>query len=110
MLAEAFVTKGAWISHLVLAEAVWVLASAYGHTRKVIAESVEMLLKHDTLSIQDAAVVSEALEHFRREKKVEFSDCLILETARKAGHVPVGRFERDFAKADDVQRIEKAND
>jgi predicted nucleic-acid-binding protein len=27
--ADAFVSKGAWVSHLVLAEAVWVLESVY---------------------------------------------------------------------------------
>ena len=27
--AEAFVAQGAWISHLVLVEAVWVLSSVY---------------------------------------------------------------------------------
>jgi predicted nucleic acid-binding protein len=36
---------------------------------------------------------------------VGFSDCLVLEIARKAGHLPVATFDRDFAKLDDVQRL-----
>jgi predicted nucleic acid-binding protein len=37
---------------------------------------------------------------------VEFSDCLVLEIARKAGHLPVGTFDRDFAKLADMQRLD----
>lgn len=56
------VRKGAWVSHLVLAEATWVLASAYGlgHAQLVIA--IEMLLNHAELTVQDADVVAAALE------------------------------------------------
>jgi predicted nucleic acid-binding protein len=36
---------------------------------------------------------------------VGFSDCLVLEIAGKAGHLPVAAFDRDFAKLDDVQRL-----
>jgi len=33
--------------------------------------------------------------------------CLMLETARKAGHVPLGTFDIPFSRLDDVQRIEQ---
>lgn len=36
---------------------------------------------------------------------VEFSDCLVLEIARKAGHLPVGTFNRNFAGLRDVHRL-----
>jgi predicted nucleic acid-binding protein len=29
---------------------------------------------------------------------VGFSDCLILEVARKSGHLPLGTFDRDLSK------------
>ncbi|HEX8151686.1 MAG TPA: PIN domain-containing protein, partial [Thermoanaerobaculia bacterium] len=41
--AEEFIGRGAWVSHLVLAEAVWVLATAYGFTREDIETAVSML-------------------------------------------------------------------
>jgi predicted nucleic acid-binding protein len=34
-----------------------------------------------------------------------FSDCLILEAARKAGHLPVGTFDRDLSKLDGAERL-----
>jgi predicted nucleic-acid-binding protein len=103
--ADQFVGKGAWISLLVLAETLWVLDSVYDLSRAQIATAVEMLLNHQDLTVQDPEVVASALRHYRSGSAVEFSDCLVLEIARKAGHLPVGTFDRNFAKLDDVQRL-----
>lgn len=103
--AETFISKGAWVSLFVLAETVWVLDSVYELTRTHIAKAVEMLLHHSELSLQDADVVTAALNHYRGRSPVEFSDCLLLEIARKAGHLPVATFDRSFAKLGDVQRL-----
>jgi predicted nucleic-acid-binding protein len=103
--AEAFVSRGAWVSHLVLAETFWLLDSVYDLTRAQIATAIEMLLNHRELSLQDADVVTAALDHYRRRPAVDFSDCLVLEIARKAGHLPVATFDRNFAKLNDVRRL-----
>jgi predicted nucleic-acid-binding protein len=89
----------------VLAETLWVLDSVYDLSRERIARAVEMLLNHRDLTLQDADVVTLALDHYRRRSVVDFSDCLVLEIARKAGHLPVGTFDRNFAKMADVQRL-----
>ena len=103
--AEEFVSNGAWVSHLVLAETLWVLDSVYDLSRERIATTVEMLLSHRDLTLQDADVVTSALDHYRRRSVVDFSDCLVLEIARKTGHLPIATFDRNFAKLDDVQRL-----
>ena len=103
--AETSIAKGAWVSQLVLAETLWVLDSVYDLSRAQIATVVEMLLNHSELSLQDADVVAAALAHFRGRAAVEFSDCLVLEIARKAGHLPVATFDRNFAKLDNVHRL-----
>ncbi len=51
--AAAFVARGAWVSHLVLAETTWVLAAAYAVAAPKIAKAVEMLLNHRELAVQD---------------------------------------------------------
>lgn len=103
--AEEFVAKGAWVSHLVLAETLWVLESVFELSHAQVVRAIEMLLNHRDLTLQDADVVSEALGHYRMRNKVGFSDCLVLEIARKAGHLPIATFDRDFARLDDVQRL-----
>lgn len=103
--AEEFVSKGAWVSHLVLAETSWVLDSVYDCTREDIAKAVEMLLNHEHLTLQDQDVVAAALEKFRQHKGVTFSDVLVLEIARKSGHIPLGTFDRNLAKLDGGKRL-----
>ena len=65
-----------------------------------------MLLNHQPLTIQDSDVVSAALDHFRRRPALGFSDCMLLEIARKAGHLPLGTFDRGFSKLPDAERIQ----
>ncbi len=103
--AESFIASGAWVSQLVLAETMWVLDAAYDRTPEQIATAAEMLLDHKNLSIQDADVVVSALAHFRKRPALGFSDCLVLEIARRAGHVPLGTFDRDLAKVDGAKRL-----
>jgi predicted nucleic-acid-binding protein len=103
--AESFISKGAWVSHLALVEATWVLAAVYELTHLEIATAVEMLLHHRDLTIQDSDTVAAALEHYRRRPTLGFSDCLILEVARKAGHLPLGTFDRDLGKLDGAEKL-----
>jgi predicted nucleic-acid-binding protein len=104
--AERFISSGAWVSHLVLAETVWVLAAIYGRKPAEVAAAVETLLGHETLTIEDPDVVGAALAQFRARPTLKFSDCLILEIARKAGHVPIGTFDKDLAKLSGVERVQ----
>lgn len=85
--AETFIAKGAWISHLVLAETLGVLDAVYERSAEQLTTAVEMLLNHKELTLQDADVVVTALDLFRARPTIGFSDCLVLEIARKAGHL-----------------------
>lgn len=103
--AEAFVARGAWVSHLVLVEAMWVLSSVYDRAPGDIATAVEMLLNHKELTVQDSDVVAAALVRFSKRPSLSFSDCLVLEVARKAGHLPLGTFDRELSRLDGAQRL-----
>jgi predicted nucleic-acid-binding protein len=103
--AEAFIAPGAWVPQIVLVEAMWVLVSVYELGPEKIATAVEMFLQHRDLTIQDADAVEAALVQFRKLPALGFSDCLILEVARKAGHLPLGTFDRDLGKLDGAQRL-----
>lgn len=103
--AEQFMAKGAWVSHLVLAETVWVLEAVYERTAAQLIAALELMLVHETLVLQDADTIRSALAHFREKPVLGFSDCLVLEIARKAGHLPLGTFDKALAKLGGAQKL-----
>ena len=103
--ADDYIAQGAWVSHLVLAETLWVLSAVYERSAERLIAVLEVLLAHKNIVLQDADVVAVALAHFRRRPALGFSDCLVLEIARKAGHTPLGSFDRALSKLDGVQKL-----
>lgn len=103
--AASFIASGAFVSHIALTEAMWVLESVYGRTAAQITATIERLLEHEELMLQDAQVVSRALGQFRARPKLGFSACLKLEVARQSGHLPLGTFDRDLGSLDGTERI-----
>jgi predicted nucleic-acid-binding protein len=103
--AEAFVERGAWVPQLALAEATWVLSAVYDLDARAIATAVEMLLNHRDLTLEGSEVVASAVEVFRKRPALGFSDCLMLEAARKAGHLPLGTFDRGLGRLEGVETL-----
>jgi hypothetical protein len=69
-----------------------------------------MLLNHRDLVLSNAETVIVALELFRvkptRVKPIlGFSECLMLQVARKAGHLPLGTFDRNLSKIDGTRKL-----
>jgi predicted nucleic-acid-binding protein len=84
---------------------VWVLDAVYNRTHGQLVAALELLLTHAQLTLQDEDAVSAALAQYRAHTALGFSDCLVLEVARKAGHVPLGTFDRRLAKLAGAQRV-----
>lgn len=103
--AESFVGGGAWVSHLVLAETTWVLSAVFARSSAQIAEAIGQLLEHETLVVQDPEVVAQALVQMKAKPALGFSDCLILEVARKAGHLPLGTFDRALGRLPGASKL-----
>jgi predicted nucleic-acid-binding protein len=103
--AEHFIQHGAWVPTLAVAEAIWVAKSVYDLAPMNQAKAIEMLLDHHALVLQDADIVGAALDLFKSRPSIGFSDCLILATARKAGHIPLATFDRNLAKVTGAQRL-----
>ena len=101
--AETYVQRGAWVPQLALAEATWVLSAVYELDARAIATAVDMLLNHRDLTLEGAEIVASALETFRKRPALGFSDCLMLEAARKAGHLPLGTFDRGLGKLEGAE-------
>jgi predicted nucleic-acid-binding protein len=103
--ADQFISAGAWVSHLVLMEAIWVLSTAVGLDANKIAHGIQMVIDHRALTLEDSDTVTAALAEFRRHSVLGFADCLILEVARKAGRLPLGTFDRPLARLQGVHKL-----
>jgi len=103
--ADAFIENGAWLSLLALAETIWVLDTVYQLNPSQLATAIEMLLDHKSLTVQDPDVAASALTLFRSKPTLGFSDCLLLALARKAGHLPLGTFDRRLGRFDGAERL-----
>ena len=103
--AESFIAKGAWVSVLALAETTWVLATVYELSSKDLVRAIEMLLSHRDLVLQEPETVAAALDQFRAKPTLGFSDCLMLQLARKAGHFPLGTIDRNLGKIEGTQKL-----
>ena len=103
--ADEFIASGAWVSLLVLAETVWVLGAVYERRTAQIIALLEVLLAHESLVLQDADTVAAALTSFKAKPKLGFSDCLVVEIARKAGHTPIGTFDKALAKLPGTENL-----
>ena len=103
--AESYIEGGVWASVLALAEATWVLVRVYGLSANDLATAIEMLLNNRNLVLQDSETIAAALQLFRSKPSLGFSDCVMLELARKAGHLPLGTFDRNLAKVEGVQKL-----
>jgi len=103
--AEKFVEGGAWISTLALAEATWVLSSTYKFGVEDLMMAIAMLLNHRDFVLQDSDAVAAALALFRARPSLGFSDCLMLALARKAGHLPLGTFDRNIGRVNGAHKL-----
>jgi predicted nucleic-acid-binding protein len=103
--AAEFVGRGAWVSHVVLTDAMWKLRKDYGKGHGDVADAIDMLLNHTDVTPEAPDVVAAALDQYRQKPSLGFSDCLILEIARKAGHLPLGTFDRYLGKLPGAHRL-----
>ncbi len=86
-----------FVSHLVLAETVWVLESCFDAGTEKIAQMLETLLRVDGIVIEQPELVWRALRRMHQDRG-DFSDTLITVLAGHAGCDVVYTFDRVAAK------------
>lgn len=85
-------SEGAWISTVVLVEVSWVLRVAYRFERAAIATALKRLLASEGVVIEDAPLISRALEAYETGT-ADFADYVILGSSRNANALPVLTFD-----------------
>jgi predicted nucleic-acid-binding protein len=101
---SAVATDGAFIPMVVLVELVWVLRVAYKFDRATIASTLRRLCNSQGVFVENDTTVSKALEQYE-QGSADFSDYVILETARRARALPVRTFDEPFARSADVEQV-----
>ncbi len=102
---EALRTGGIFLPAVVLIEVAWVLAQGAKFSRERILLELRRLTGIPGVSVEQAALVRRALDAYA-VSSADFSDCMILESARHAGALPVYSFDRRFARHSEVSLIE----
>lgn len=106
--AQAYIAAGVRVSTLALAETIWVLRSTYGQSAVDQVNALRMLLGNAQVAFEDRELVEAALEEFDGTPGLSFSDCLIVQSARKAGDT-LGTFDRKLAKVEGTELIGKSS-
>ena len=101
----ALADSGIFLPKIVLVETAWVLRSAYRFDSPTIAKTLGRLLELEGVKIEDEHEVRRALALFE-SGEADFSDFVIVESARQANELPVRTFDRRFAREDDVVILE----
>ncbi|MFI5302718.1 MAG: PIN domain-containing protein [Polyangiales bacterium] len=97
-LEEARSSGGAWIALVVAIETVWVLSSRYRFDRAQIVSCLRDLLDADAITFEHGDRVERALAAFA-SGSADFSDYVVLESARDAGALPLLTFDARPARA-----------
>ena len=94
-----------WVGAAAVLELVWVMSSQNRIGRTGIAAILGQLLTRDEIVIEQADVVQNALQLYRKGN-TEFSDCLIASSAKAAGCSRTVTFDRKAARDAGMQLIE----
>jgi predicted nucleic-acid-binding protein len=100
----AVTTTGAYVPLVVLVELVWVLRGAYKFDRATIVGALRRLIGSEGVIVENDATVLDALRQFE-QGNADFSDYVILETARRAGALPVRTFDERLARATGAELV-----
>nr|VFJ68858.1 MAG: Predicted nucleic-acid-binding protein, contains PIN domain [Candidatus Kentron sp. FW] len=95
------IRRGGVFLSKVLVETVWVLKTAYRFDREAIVKVLDAMMRTGGVSVEQEEQISAALQAYACGA-ADFSDYLILTTAREHRALPVHSFDRRFAKAEGV--------
>lgn len=91
------VDEPGFINRIVLCELAWVLERFYGYEKLVIADMLEMILRTDEFSLENATAVWQALGIYRKNN-VDFADALMGVINTQAGYPKTTTFDKKTAK------------
>lgn len=95
---------GVWIPQVVLVEAVWVLRSGYKFDRASITTVLRNLIGTEGVIVEEQDLVLGGLSAFE-SGGADFTDQLILESARRARALPLWTFDERLSRLEGVEQV-----
>lgn len=86
-----------FISVVVLAEMIWVLRGSYRASKGQVIDCVNRLLNSPEMVLEGETAIAHAVKLFRN-RKADFTDCLIERSCHLAGCGSTVTFDRDAAR------------
>lgn len=86
-----------FVNRIVVVELIWVLESAYGYARDLVADLVERMLRTAELIVEDSDEVHEAVKRFRRSG-ADLADLLLAIGNLRHGCSETYTFDRRAAR------------
>lgn len=104
LLRRALEDGGILIGDIVLVEVVWVLRKAYRFERTQIANVLRNFIRIEGVFVEERGRIDNALAAFETGS-ADFSDYLILESARRADALPLWTFDHKLSAAKGAQLV-----
>jgi predicted nucleic-acid-binding protein len=96
--------SGIYLPLVVLVELVWVLRFAYKFQQQTIIDTLRRLISSQGVTVERESIVLDALRQYE-SGTADFSDYVILESARHGDALPVRTFDERFARSDLVELL-----
>ena len=101
---NAVESSGIYLPLVVVVELVWVLRIAYKFQRQTIVDTLRRLIGSQGVTVERKSIVLDALRQYE-SGTADFSDYVILESARQGDALPVRTFDERFARSDLVELL-----
>lgn len=93
-----------YVNRIVLCELIWVLESAYGYRRQLIADVLERIVRTVQFRIEDTQSATAALRSYRGTA-ADFADCLLIEANRRHGCAETVTFDKSAGALDGARLL-----
>lgn len=96
--------KNVYLTQIVLIEMVWVCIKAYQLTKQQIVNILQEICENSAFVVEQEEFLFEALAIYKAHS-VDFSDCMILVSARAANVKQIYTFDTKFSRLKEVLKL-----
>lgn len=96
--------KNIYLTQIVLVEMVWVFTRAYQLTKQQIVNILQEIYENSAFVVEQEQLLFEALAIYK-DHNTDFSDCMILASAKSVNVKQIYTFDAKFSRLKDVIKL-----